>query len=777
MCGEAPFEIGEKLVIGELAGHTGSDDPGYRVADLLPGGMGICAKVIHLESGTSYALKVLHRHLLGDQASWKRYLEELKTWLVLSACSGVVEAFCLTRINEVPVVCARWMGGGSLRVLMRSREPQFPYESVARIVGTMDWVNCEHSVIHRDLKPENILLDQEGRAFVCDWGLAKPVSNGISIASRQPSEASSSNVRPDLTQAGSFVGTIHYSSPEQILNAKDVDHRADIYSLGCILFEWETGRPPFVGRGAEEIARKHLFEAVPRLGSSLHRSTFGFDEVIQTCLEKDPANRFQNYSSLAAALAQAADRRGVSISRFSPSVRKAVLPIRHQEPSKYLESKHKADDLLPYLERGQDLIALGDYKGAKEIYDGFFIPELVSGVPDHERNQMITNNYALCLIECGEPEQAIGVLGSIAAAKRKPAEYYITLSLAHLRCRSFAQAEEVAGAGLVAYPDDPDLVGNLLIAQTRQKKFRAAASTARLRLRRNRDVHSLHEVAELHISHAQEILDVDWPLAFESLLFAIGLLREAKEANPQYLPARASLIRALSDITAYSACTEELSAAAGLEWHPSDRVFLARMAAHCLDRSNAHDECVQFCEKWLKNLESANLSKIAEGHLVEIKRTRAITIIDRYCIGKMKDGVRIVEASSLQFFQGVVKDPVHRQPRDFACLAQLYEWMGKLDEAFDLLKSGQNSSPNYWEFPFDRSSFLCRSGRLEDALQDSLRATELAPWKVPTWRLLARIHREIGDEKASREAETRGDSTQAKRDSLDSQFETFWRHS
>src|SRR5579863_7825844 len=207
MSREESFTIGEQLVIEELAGHTGSDDPRYRVVDIQRGGMGTCAKVVHLASGVPYALKILHRELLENEPSWHRYLQELKIWLVLGACSGVVEAFCLTRINDVPVVCAQWMTGGILRSLMKSRDLRPPHESFARIVGTLGWVHREHNIIHRDLKPENVLLDEHGLAFISDWGLAKSLSNRVPEQALQLNSPRS-NLRQDLTQAGSFMGTL-----------------------------------------------------------------------------------------------------------------------------------------------------------------------------------------------------------------------------------------------------------------------------------------------------------------------------------------------------------------------------------------------------------------------------------------------------------------------------------------------------------------------------------------------------------------------------------------
>jgi serine/threonine protein kinase len=248
-----------------------------------------------------------------------------------------------------------------------------------------------------------VLLDEQGRAFVSDWGLAKPVSKGVSDPSGRSSKPTS-NVSPELTQAGIFLGTICYTAPEQILNARGVDHRADIYAPGCILFEWESGRPPFLGSNAEEIALKHLFEKPSGVGTLSHRSTFGLDEVIRICLEKEPGDRFPDYHSLAVALSQAAARRGVYVSPYSPSVRNDVLPTQPPEPYEYLESRGKriiweeqrthfwaeADDLLPYLERAHDLVGIDDFRAAKKIYDGFFRCQLRRTTLGIRRSPLIT---------------------------------------------------------------------------------------------------------------------------------------------------------------------------------------------------------------------------------------------------------------------------------------------------------------------------------------------------------------------------------------------------
>ena len=136
--------------------------------------MGECVRVV--QGQEFFALKVIQDHLIEDAATWNRYVREARIWTTLSACDGVAEAFCITRVNEIPVVCSRWMSGGNLRGHMKSRSPEFFFRVIARVVGTLAWAREQHDVIHRDIKPENILLDEVNLAFVSDWGLARPLT-------------------------------------------------------------------------------------------------------------------------------------------------------------------------------------------------------------------------------------------------------------------------------------------------------------------------------------------------------------------------------------------------------------------------------------------------------------------------------------------------------------------------------------------------------------------------------------------------------------------------
>ena len=286
--------------------------------------MGECIRIVQRDR--SFALKVIKGELVENAEAWNRYLRELRLWTTLSACDGVVEAFCILRINELPAVCSRWMDGGNLRPHLRNRSPDSFFPVMSRIVGTLRWAHEHHGVIHRDLKPDNILLDEAGVAFVSDWGLARP----LTVPKCEPESRAvvSGSAHPALTAAGSFLGTVYYASPEQLLGETALDQRTDIYSLGCLMYEWEAGNRPFTGTTAEEVRLKHLFERPAPLAGVLRKTTFGAEDAIHACLEKDPKKRLPDYGSLDLALAEAAKRRDVVYQPFQPALRYG-MPIAY----------------------------------------------------------------------------------------------------------------------------------------------------------------------------------------------------------------------------------------------------------------------------------------------------------------------------------------------------------------------------------------------------------------------------------------------------------------
>jgi hypothetical protein len=153
-------------------------------------------------------------------------------------------------------------------------------------------------MIHRDVKPDNMLLDDQGLVKVADLGLVKTPT--VARDDDQPTDASASSrsgllsLPPDMTGARIALGTPAYMSPEQCRDAAAVDHRADIYSLGCTLYVLVTGRPPFEGTTAVELMSKHAYDPIVPPEQIVHRVPKELSAVIQRMMAKDAADRFQD---------------------------------------------------------------------------------------------------------------------------------------------------------------------------------------------------------------------------------------------------------------------------------------------------------------------------------------------------------------------------------------------------------------------------------------------------------------------------------------------------
>ncbi|MBX3268185.1 MAG: protein kinase [Acidobacteria bacterium] len=756
------FEIGQVIEIPFLVDRIDGDSNGYEIQAIHKGGMGICFKVRNVVSGNFYALKTVQRQFFEDNDIWRMFLEEMKTWITVSACEGVSEAFCLTRINEVPFVCARWMEGGDLGSSAALITPHGFYVNAIRIARTMAWVHIKHDMIHRDLKPENILLDNDRHAYVTDWGLARPIAVADSGTTPQ-----SSRPRINLTEAGQFKGTITYASPEQILGEQDIDHRSDIYSFGCILYFLETGRSPFAGGSAEEIAYKHLFEEPPPL---IANSRFKADKVIYRCLAKDKNERFADWNSLAEALVILANKCNIHLEPFVPRLRYSIPKIGEDEFSNKLrkgELKHSTgdkgitileeQDVMPFLKEAEILSDLGEWQKASDIYSRFFLPEIIEKFPDLPFHQTLVVNYGNTLIQLGESTKAISVFSSIARAPDKPDTYFVNLSLAYLHEHRPELAERTARSGIALYPNDKDLLGNLTIALIHQQRFDDALHFATQRLELSRDVHSLEELAVIHRSIADDLNDRDLPLAVEHLKTALDLLLEAKNQNPRFSTARLSLAKTLFDLRRYADAADELvDMLNNTTPHESVRELAVVKFAECLDAAERSRSCLDFCDKHIETFPNST----------GLKRIRAQNLVDVFVIGNVQDGVRVVERSSLEFFETICNDETRRTPPDLCYLARLYEWMGKLNESLVLLEEAERMSPEFWEPPYDRGTIYWREGKFSEAIPELLRASELAPWRRQPWFVLTKIYENLGRSEDLKTAKSRMDELEEVLDKL-----------
>ncbi len=733
-----PFRPGEELSLPALARTQGFDSDVFTVVDVIRGGMGVCARVRQTPSGPSFAVKALPRGE-GNREDFERFLQELQVWLTLSVCDGIVEALCVFPLDKLPVICSRWMAGGSLRSQMTSRDPELFYRTLVRIAGALDWANVEHHIVHRDLKPENILLDELGRAAVSDWGISAPLAGS----------------ELETTPEGGHLifGTAAYASPEQLLGGVPLDLRSDIYSLGCLMYEWEIGRKPFSGTW-HEIREAKIRGEPPKIASGLFRRTsFGAEDVIVRCLQRERHDRFSDWKGFVNVLTMAAARRGITVAPFVPKMRYqaanrgagvvrarvakgAVVTGRGGEGRVSVDVRGAARD----VEEACRLAGAGDWKAAVDILSRVVLPSVVRELPDDPLQKGAVLTFARGLLKLGRAGEAVTALDALSGATEKPIELFLALAEAHLSLGHASLSERAARAGLSIYPGTTALLAGLLDAQQAQGLHADAVATARQRLAISRDASALVAVAEQLVEQGTRVSEVRLPERFAPLHEAVTLLTEAHEKAPQDSAWRLPLARAL----------------AALERWPEARVVLegiadARDTRHARAAAELLARVLLSLREYAACLAQCNRSLTVFKDSVPLSRMRALAFAEGFVLGVETDGRRVVDDAAMSFFERIVADSA-REPVDFVTLARYREWTGRAGEGAALLAEGRKTFSESWEIAAEEARHLERRGAFEQALSSAQDTARLAPFRPEGWRALAAIRGILGTKEEAAEA-------------------------
>lgn len=288
------------LESGRLLSH-------YRILSLLgAGGMGEVYLAFDESLERNVALKVLPHFRVRDPERIRRFVQEAKT----ASCLNHPNIVTIHEIGSVVedeatlhFIAMELVRGRTLREKLKDRAP------LARILEWLahcaDALSKAHAagVVHRDLKPENIMVTDEGLVKIVDFGLAKLVQSG-SGGGDNAAEASTAVMH---TREGVVVGTVGYMAPEQVDGAA-IDHRADIFALGCILYEVITGTRAFAGASQIDIMHMILHEDPPPVTKLNPTASPDLERVVERCLAKDPEERYQSAREISIELRRAVKR-------------------------------------------------------------------------------------------------------------------------------------------------------------------------------------------------------------------------------------------------------------------------------------------------------------------------------------------------------------------------------------------------------------------------------------------------------------------------------------
>ncbi len=282
----------------ELA--EGVEFAGYRIERRLGrGGMGILYLAIEPGLERRVALKLIAPEAAADEVFRKRFAEESKIAASIEH-PNVVPIYAAGEEGGVPYIAMRYVAGSDLarRVAAEGRlEPVEAATLIAQVGNGLDAIHAA-GLVHRDVKPANVLLsggEGEPHAYITDFGVARNVATNSGI-----------------TQTGRFVGTLDYVAPEQI-SGGEVDARADVYALGCLLFKLLTGEVPYPKDGEAARLYAHLNDPPPAPSLYATRVPMALDDVAIRAMSKTPEDRYLSAGDLGRAALAAVGGESIAV--------------------------------------------------------------------------------------------------------------------------------------------------------------------------------------------------------------------------------------------------------------------------------------------------------------------------------------------------------------------------------------------------------------------------------------------------------------------------------
>ncbi|MEE8106650.1 MAG: FHA domain-containing serine/threonine-protein kinase [Planctomycetota bacterium] len=309
------FRVGDtvlKLRLAPKQAPDPTDDPligkiigGYALKEVVgKGGMGTVYRATQLSLHRDVALKVLAPKLAADKSFRDLFINEARAAGQLIH-PNIVQVYDTGREGEYSYFSMEFIGQGSIEEVLQ-QETKLPWEEailqVLEAAHGLEYAEKKH-IVHRDIKPDNLMINDDGRVKIADLGLAKRGEGGADEG---------------------IIGTPHFIPPEQALG-KEVDQRADIYSLGATFFRMLTGTTVFSGKTAKEIVLKHIKEPPPLASSREKSIPSELDAVLARCLAKDPGKRYQSPTDLVHALEKICAEHGIKGAVIKRGVPKRVL--------------------------------------------------------------------------------------------------------------------------------------------------------------------------------------------------------------------------------------------------------------------------------------------------------------------------------------------------------------------------------------------------------------------------------------------------------------------
>ena len=281
----------------------------YQILQILgEGGMGAVYKARDIELDRLIAVKVIRPELATNPDILQRFKQELILARQVTD-RNVIRIFDLGEADGIKFITMEYVEGESLYQILR-RQGKIPVPEAVEIMRqTLSGLQAAHreGVIHRDLKPGNIMRDAQGRVVVMDFGLARTIGGD------------------GMTRTGTMLGTMEYMSPEQA-QAKELDARSDVFTVGLICYELLTGKMPYHADSVVASLLKRMQERAAPPSDWDATIPQPISELVSKCLERDPAERWQSAQEVLDRIDEIQGKRPMSVISYTPSMSRSISP-------------------------------------------------------------------------------------------------------------------------------------------------------------------------------------------------------------------------------------------------------------------------------------------------------------------------------------------------------------------------------------------------------------------------------------------------------------------
>src|SRR5437667_9538996 len=321
------------------------------------GGMGEVYLAQDTKLDRKVALKILPAELASNRDRMERFIREAKSAATLNH-PNIAHIYEIGGADDLNFIAMEFIDGQTLREMIHGRQTDLT-KLLRHLQHVADGLAKAHAagIVHRDLKPDNVMITRDGHAKILDFGLAKLIEpQQPSSTSGEPSEQATAILQQHSTP-GVVLGTVGYMSPEQAQGqTKQIDHRSDIFSFGCILYEAVTGRKAFAGKDPIDTLNKIIREPCAPITDLRPEAPNHLQRIVRRCLAKDPEDRYQTIKDVAIELREL--RRelvgiaGIDTTVSPSSVRSTLGSARNAAPASSDATSSKPPSSAEYIVSG-----------------------------------------------------------------------------------------------------------------------------------------------------------------------------------------------------------------------------------------------------------------------------------------------------------------------------------------------------------------------------------------------------------------------------------------